>query len=228
MAPQTNIGSSTPIEGNGQNIGSDLRRKEINDAAASLRGLATAHGRNATWADSAVRVASNLTAAEALQKNVIDLISPSLPALLNTIDGQVTVAARVHDGHGGRAGRQRQPGLPDALPLDADRPEHRLAALPRRPRRPRLRALPSRRRHPGRVRRDLHGLRALRLLGAAALVGRPAARPARSGAARDRPARDEPRRAHALRASSRWASGSPRSSTTRPRRTTRTPCSSRP
>ena len=91
MAPQTNIGSSTPIQGNGQNIGSDLRRKEINDAAASLRGLATAHQRNAAWADSAVRVASNLTAAEALQKNVIDLISPSLPALLNTIDGQVTV-----------------------------------------------------------------------------------------------------------------------------------------
>lgn len=91
MAPQTNIGSSTPIQGNGQNIGSDLRRKEINDAAASLRGLAASHHRNAEWADSAVRVASNLTAAEALQKNVIDLISPSLPALLNTIDGRVTV-----------------------------------------------------------------------------------------------------------------------------------------
>jgi membrane-bound serine protease (ClpP class) len=91
MAPQTNIGSSTPIQGNGQDIGSDLRRKEINDAAASLRGLASSHHRNAAWADSAVRVASNLTAAEALQKNVIDLISPSLPALLNTIDGRVTV-----------------------------------------------------------------------------------------------------------------------------------------
>jgi membrane-bound serine protease (ClpP class) len=91
MAPQTNIGSSTPIQGNGQNIGSDLRRKEINDAAASLRGLAQTHHRNAEWADSAVRVASNLTAKEALEKNVIDLISPSLPALLDTIDGQVTV-----------------------------------------------------------------------------------------------------------------------------------------
>ena len=91
MAPNTNIGSSTPIEGNGQNIGSDLRRKEINDAAASLRGLATYHGRNAEWADSAVRVASNLTDREALQKHVIDLVSPSLPALLDTIDGRVTV-----------------------------------------------------------------------------------------------------------------------------------------
>src|SRR5205807_6380368 len=76
MAPETNIGSSTPINGNGQNIGSDLRRKVVNDAAASLRGLAKAHGRNVKWADAAVRKASNLTATEALQQNVIDLISP--------------------------------------------------------------------------------------------------------------------------------------------------------
>ena len=47
MAPETNIGSSTPIQGSGSNIGSDLRRKVVNDAAASLRGLAKSHGRNA-------------------------------------------------------------------------------------------------------------------------------------------------------------------------------------
>jgi len=90
MAPQTNIGSSTPISGSGANIGSDLRRKVVNDAAASLRGLAASHGRNAKWADSAVRVASNLTAEEALRLNVIDVIAPTLPALLKTIDGRVT------------------------------------------------------------------------------------------------------------------------------------------
>ena len=90
MAPQTNIGSSTPINGNGSNIGSDLHRKVVNDAAASLRGLAKSHGRNAEWADAAVRKASNLTAEEALQMNVIDVISPTLPALLDTIDGRVT------------------------------------------------------------------------------------------------------------------------------------------
>jgi membrane-bound serine protease (ClpP class) len=90
MAPATNIGSSTPIQGNGTNIGSDLRRKVVNDAAASLRVLAKTHGRNAEWADSAVRKASNLTAAEALRMNVIDVVSPSLPALLRTIDGRVT------------------------------------------------------------------------------------------------------------------------------------------
>jgi membrane-bound serine protease (ClpP class) len=91
MAPQTNIGSSTPIDSNGGNIGSDLRRKVINDAAASLRSLAKSHHRNVKWADKAVRVASNLTAGEALNQNVIDLVSPSLPALLNKIDGRKTI-----------------------------------------------------------------------------------------------------------------------------------------
>ena len=91
MSPQTNIGSSTPINGTGSNIGSDLRRKVVNDAAASLRGLAKSHGRNAKWADAAVRKASNLTADEALRLNVIDVVSPTLPALLNTIDGRVTI-----------------------------------------------------------------------------------------------------------------------------------------
>jgi membrane-bound serine protease (ClpP class) len=90
MAPETNIGSSTPINGNGTNIAPDLRRKVVNDAAASLRGLAQSHGRNAAWADSAVRHASNLTATEALRMNVVDLIAPTLPALLRQIDGRTT------------------------------------------------------------------------------------------------------------------------------------------
>jgi membrane-bound serine protease (ClpP class) len=88
MAPGTNIGSSTPINGNGQDIAKDLRRKVVNDAAASLRSLAKAHGRNAKWADRAVREASNLTEQEALQMNVIDLVAPTLPVLLQRIDGR--------------------------------------------------------------------------------------------------------------------------------------------
>jgi membrane-bound serine protease (ClpP class) len=85
MAPTTNIGSSTPIESNGQNIGSDLRRKEINDSVASLTALAEAHHRNTTWPGRAVRVASNLTASQALKMHVIDMIAPSLPALLDRL-----------------------------------------------------------------------------------------------------------------------------------------------
>jgi membrane-bound serine protease (ClpP class) len=90
MAPQTNIGSSTPISVGGEDIQEDLRRKVVNDAAASLRALAREHGRNVKWADSAVRRASNLNAREALEMNVIDVIAPNLPALLNKLDGRET------------------------------------------------------------------------------------------------------------------------------------------
>jgi membrane-bound serine protease (ClpP class) len=91
MAPQTNIGSSTPIDVGGGNIQSDLRRKVINDAAASLQTLARNHGRNAQWARLAVTRASNLTEYQALRRNVIDVVAPSLPALLKAIDGRKTV-----------------------------------------------------------------------------------------------------------------------------------------
>jgi membrane-bound serine protease (ClpP class) len=90
MAPSTNLGSSTPIAAGGGEIPSDLRRKAINDAAKSLRALAETHGRNGDWAEAAVRKADNLTATEALEMNVIDVIAPSLPELLNEIDGTTT------------------------------------------------------------------------------------------------------------------------------------------
>src|SRR5436309_9881311 len=90
MSPISNIGSSTPIDSSGQNISSDLRRKVINDAAASLTALAAAHHRNTHWPGLAVRKASNLTATTALKLNVIDVIAPNLPALLEKLDGYKT------------------------------------------------------------------------------------------------------------------------------------------
>jgi membrane-bound serine protease (ClpP class) len=90
MAPVSNLGSSTPVSAGGGEIPSDLKRKVINDAAKSLRSLAEEHGRNGDWAEQAVRVASNLTAREALDRNVIDEIAPTLAALLNKIDGERT------------------------------------------------------------------------------------------------------------------------------------------
>jgi membrane-bound serine protease (ClpP class) len=85
MAPTTNIGSSTPIDSSGANLGSDLRRKVINDSVASLTALAAAHHRNTQWPAKAVRVASNLTATQALNMHVIDMIAPTLPALLDRL-----------------------------------------------------------------------------------------------------------------------------------------------
>jgi membrane-bound serine protease (ClpP class) len=87
MTPETNIGSSTPISTSGGNIPSDLKRKVINDAVAYIRALASEHGRNADWAEKAVRVASNLPAREALSMNVVDYVAPDLPTLLDKIDG---------------------------------------------------------------------------------------------------------------------------------------------
>jgi membrane-bound serine protease (ClpP class) len=91
MAPATNIGSSTPINIGGEDIQKDLRRKVVNDAAASLRELARTHDRNVRWADAAVRRGENLGATEALRQNVIDVMAPTLPALLDKIDGTKTV-----------------------------------------------------------------------------------------------------------------------------------------
>jgi membrane-bound serine protease (ClpP class) len=91
MAPATNIGSSTPIDSSGQNLGSDLRRKVINDAVASLTSLMRFHHRNAAWAAEAVRKASNLDEQKAKEMNVVDVLAPSLPALLDQLDGRKTI-----------------------------------------------------------------------------------------------------------------------------------------
>ena len=91
MAPQTNIGSSTPISTSGQDISKDLRRKVINDAAAYIGELAREHGRNAALAEQMVRTATNYGARAALRLNVVDVVAPTLAALLKEIDGTRTV-----------------------------------------------------------------------------------------------------------------------------------------
>ena len=90
MAPQTNIGSSTPISATGGDLGEDLRRKVINDAAAYVGELAREHGRNEKAAEAMVRTAANYGAREALELGVIDAIAPNVPALLEQIDGTKT------------------------------------------------------------------------------------------------------------------------------------------
>jgi membrane-bound serine protease (ClpP class) len=94
MSPTSNIGSSTPIDSSGQNLGKDLRRKVINDSVASLKALAATHHRNTEWPEKAVRVASNLTATQALDMHVIDFVAPTLPALLVKLDGYHTKDAQ--------------------------------------------------------------------------------------------------------------------------------------
>ena len=72
MAPTTHIGAATPIESSGQNIGSDLRRKVLNDARAQMRTLAVDHGRNPVLAERIVTKATEYTPQEALNGNLIE------------------------------------------------------------------------------------------------------------------------------------------------------------
>jgi membrane-bound serine protease (ClpP class) len=90
MAPQTNIGSSTPVSIGGEDISRDLRRKIVNDAAAYIGELAREHGRNVQVAREMVTKATNLGAREALQKDVIDVLATDYPDLLRQIDGMTT------------------------------------------------------------------------------------------------------------------------------------------
>lgn len=90
MAPQTNLGAATPVSLTGD-MDDVMRAKVTNDAAAYIRGLASNHGRNADWAEQAVRESVSLTAEEALEQEVIEFVAPDLDALLQAIDGYVTV-----------------------------------------------------------------------------------------------------------------------------------------
>lgn len=65
-----------------------MEQKIVNDAVAYIRGLAQMRGRNADWAEKAVREAASLSAEEALKENVIDLVAASVPQLLEAIDGR--------------------------------------------------------------------------------------------------------------------------------------------
>jgi len=68
--------------------GSTMERKVVNDAVAYIRGLAEERGRNADWAEEAVRGAASLSATAALQQKVIDIVARDLPELLARIDGR--------------------------------------------------------------------------------------------------------------------------------------------
>jgi membrane-bound serine protease (ClpP class) len=116
MAPTTHLGAATPVsmlggddfspggpgeqptEEDGEPADEEsaqdsapesaMERKVLNDAISYIRGLAEAHGRNADWAEDAVRNAATLTAREALEQNVIDLIAEDREDLLQQINGR--------------------------------------------------------------------------------------------------------------------------------------------
>ena len=88
MAPGTNIGSAHPIQATGENITGDLGAKVLNDAVTRVRNLASMHGRNADWAEQAVRNSVNINAEEAVRLHVADLEATDVRSLLNEVDGR--------------------------------------------------------------------------------------------------------------------------------------------
>jgi len=87
MSPGTNIGSAHPV-GVGGKMDKVMAEKVTNDAAAYIKSLAERTGRNAKWAEDAVRKSVSATETEALKEKVIDIVSKDLNTLLSTIDGR--------------------------------------------------------------------------------------------------------------------------------------------
>ena len=97
MAPTTNLGAATPVQMTGGESSTPAKpetaeeRKVLNDALAYITGLAERRGRNAQWAQAAVRNAASLTADDARKQDVVDLIAKDVPDLLAQLDGRSLV-----------------------------------------------------------------------------------------------------------------------------------------
>lgn len=88
MAPSTNIGAAHPVSGDGKEIDSVMNEKITNDAVAQIKAAAETHGRNAEWAEEAVRESVSITDKEALELNVIDIRAINIDDLLEQINGR--------------------------------------------------------------------------------------------------------------------------------------------
>lgn len=87
MAPGTNIGAAHPVNVGGK-MDETMAEKVTNDSVAYAKSLAERTGRNARWAEDAVRKSISATETEALKENVIDLVSKDLQTLLKDVDGR--------------------------------------------------------------------------------------------------------------------------------------------
>ena len=86
MHPASAIGAAHPVNLGGGQVDSTMGEKVENDAVAFIRSLAARHGRNADWAEEAVRKSHSITAAEALKLKVVDLVVEDVPQLIAAID----------------------------------------------------------------------------------------------------------------------------------------------
>ncbi len=87
MAPGTNIGAAHPVVAGGKEMDKTMDEKVVNDLVAFIKSIATRRGRNAEWAEEAVRKSVSVTAEEALKLNVIDLVASDMEDLLVKLEG---------------------------------------------------------------------------------------------------------------------------------------------
>jgi len=88
MAPGTNIGAAHPVTAGGKDIQETMSEKVVNDMAAYARGIAEDKGRNGEWVEKAIRESVSITANEAVERNVVELIARDVDELLSRLDGR--------------------------------------------------------------------------------------------------------------------------------------------
>ena len=93
MAPSTNTGAAHPVSAGGGEIDPVMADKVVNDAAATIRSLATVRGRNAEWAERAVRESVSITENEAVDLQIADIIARDLDHLLEQLQGRTVQTA---------------------------------------------------------------------------------------------------------------------------------------
>jgi membrane-bound serine protease (ClpP class) len=89
MARGTNIGAAHPVGAGGKDIGGTMSEKVVNDMASYARGIAEQKGKNGEWVEKAIRESVSITAEEARDKKVVDLVVDDMDDLLKSLDGRV-------------------------------------------------------------------------------------------------------------------------------------------
>src|SRR5215218_9165073 len=135
MAPQTRLGAATPVTVFGGDIPGTLGEKVTNDAAALIRGLAEAHGRNEEWAEDAVRESASANAEEALEMGVVEHVEPDLGSVLEAAHGERVEPKGGEHRPGGhdRRDRRRAPARDGRLRRHGLRARRALGGGPRGP-----------------------------------------------------------------------------------------------
>ena len=87
MAPGTNIGAAHPVVAGGKEMDETMNTKMVNDLVAFIKSIANKRGRNADWAEEAVRKSVSITAEEALKLHVVDLVAKDMNDLLEKLEG---------------------------------------------------------------------------------------------------------------------------------------------